>query len=103
MGGWGTWDILTRAPDLFAAAIPICGKVDLETAPDLVDLPIWIFHGDRDPKCPVRFSRDMFRAIREAGGRKVRYTEYTGVGHDSWNHVYLDNRALEWIFAQRRP
>lgn len=25
MGGYGTWDVITKYPERFAAAIPICG------------------------------------------------------------------------------
>src|SRR5262249_5923284 len=28
MGGYGTWDLLARKPELFAAAVPICGGGD---------------------------------------------------------------------------
>jgi predicted peptidase len=28
MGGYGTWDLITRLPDTFAAAVPICGGGD---------------------------------------------------------------------------
>ena len=53
MGGFGTWDLIERRPDFFAAAIPICGRGDLAQAAKLKNLPIWAFHGDADPVVPV--------------------------------------------------
>ena len=35
MGGYGTWDAISRRPDVFAAAIPICGGADVAQAPNL--------------------------------------------------------------------
>ena len=32
MGGYGTWDAISRRPDVFAAAIPICGGADVAQA-----------------------------------------------------------------------
>src|SRR4051812_12672147 len=46
MGGYGTWDLLTRFPERFAAGIPICGGGDTSKAAALVKIPIWAFHGD---------------------------------------------------------
>ncbi len=49
LGGYGTWDAIARRPDLFAAAIPVCGGGDTAMAAKIKDIPIWAFHGDKDP------------------------------------------------------
>jgi hypothetical protein len=49
----------------------------------------------------VARSRDMIRAICEAGGRP-KYTEYAGVGHDCWNRAFAEPELLKWLFEQRR-
>ena len=100
-GGYGTWDLIARRSELFAAAIAVCGGGDPAQAEKLVSLPIWAFHGAEDRLVPVERSRDMIAAIRKAGGRPV-YTEYEGVGHDSWTPTYKNNAVLDWLFAQRR-
>jgi len=84
MGGYGTWDFIQRKPDYFAAAIPICGGADEHYAGRLTDLPIWAFHGDRDPAVPVIRTTRMIEAIEKAGG-KPKMTIYEGVGHNSWS------------------
>ena len=102
MGGFGTFDILWRRPDLFAAAFPICGAGDPEkTKAYRKKLPIWVFHGDADPVVPVSNSRRMANALK-ATGAQVEYTEYPGVGHDSWQNAFAEPRLLPWLFAQRK-
>jgi len=101
MGGYGTWDLAARFPDRFAAILPICGGGDGATAPRLTTLPIWAFHGTDDRVVPVTRTRAMVAAIRAAGG-SPKYTEFSGVGHDSWTPAYRDPEVLDWLFAQRR-
>jgi predicted peptidase len=101
MGGYGSWDLAARMPARFAAVIPICGGGDEATAPKLEGLPIWCFHGDADKAVPVERSRTMVEAVKAAGG-SVKYTEYKGVGHDSWTPAYRDPATLDWLFRQRR-
>jgi len=101
MGGYAAWDIIQRKPNLFAAAIPICGGADATRAPSLKNLPIWAFHGDKDTAVPVSRSRDMVKALRDCGSQ-VQYREYPGAGHDVWTRTYADSSVLAWLFAQRR-
>ena len=102
MGGYGTWDMIARTPDVFAAAAPVCGGADEATASRVTKLPIWAFHGDKDTAVKPERSRRMIAAIEKAGG-KPKYTEYTGVGHDSWTQTYADPKFMEWLFAQKKP
>ncbi len=102
MGGYGTWDAISRWPDRFAAAIPICGGGDENQAAKMTKLPIWCFHGDKDGAVPVARSRNMIAAIKAAGG-EPKYTEYPGVGHNSWDNAYADAALYDWLFAQKRP
>ena len=101
MGGYGTWDAISRWPGKFAAAVPICGGGDEKQAAKLTKLPIWCFHGDKDPAVPVVRSRNMIAAIKAAGG-DPKYTEYPGVGHNSWDNAYADPALYDWLFAQKR-
>jgi len=101
MGGFGTWDMITRFPDLFAAAMPICGGGDPTKAHLLVEMPIWNFHGAKDAVVPPELSRDMIQAIRIAGG-SPGYTEYPDTDHFSWIPAYADANALEWLFNQKK-
>ena len=101
MGGFGTWSLAAANPKRFAAIAPICGGGNTADAKKLATLPIWVFHGAKDPTVPVQRSREMVEAIKAAGG-DIKYTEYPEAGHDSWTETY-DNPALyEWLLAQKR-
>lgn len=100
MGGYGTWDVISRYPGMFAAAVPICGGGDEKQAGLLSKLPIWVFHGDQDKAVKPERSRNMVEAIKKAGGKPL-YTEYEGVGHNSWDRAYSDPKMMEWMFAQK--
>jgi len=102
MGGFGTFEILWRRPDLFAAAFPICGGGTPEKVKQyLPRLPIWIFHGNADPVVPVGNSRLMVQALR-TNHANVLYTEYAGVGHDSWKNTFAEPDLLKWLFSQKK-
>src|SRR5437016_7832554 len=67
-GGVGTWNVIMQRPNLFAAAIPLCGGGDPSGAFRIANMPIWAFHGARDVVIPVTESRKLIAAIRKVGG-----------------------------------
>jgi len=67
----------------------------------LASTPVWVFHGGEDRAVPVTESRNMAEALRRAGA-PVRYTEYAGVGHNSWESAYNEPELWRWLFAQHR-
>ncbi len=101
MGGFGTWDAIMRHNDVFAAAIAVCGGGDPSQAANLVDVPLFVFHGDKDDAVPVSGSRDTVQAIKDAGGTKVEYVEYAGAGHGIWNDAFATEGLLEKLLNQR--
>jgi len=101
MGGYGTWDAITRYPKKFAAAVPICGGGDPAKAALAKKVPIWNFHGAKDVVVPVARSREMIKAL-EAAGAKPKYTEYPEENHASWVPAYKEPGLLPWLFAQKR-
>lgn len=101
LGGFGVWDLVIKRPDLFAAAVPLCGAGTPSQATAVRDMPIWVFHGGKDAAVPVTGSREMVAALRAVGSR-VRYTEYPEGGHDVWLRAYTEPDLPDWLFAQRR-
>lgn len=101
MGGVGSWGAIAQHADLFAAAVPVCGAWNVADASKMADVPVWAFHGEKDPTVPVKFSRELTAALTKAGGT-AKYTEYPGVGHDSWLKAYDDAEMWKWLFAQHR-
>lgn len=101
MGGYGTWDIIARFPEIFAAAVPICGGGDENTAEIIYDIPIWAFHGAKDRLVPVSRTQNMINAIKAQGGTP-KYTEFPDLGHLSWNAAYATEGLWEWLFSQKK-
>ena len=100
-GGVGTWAAIQRHPEYFAAAIPICGGGDKNQAEKLKNMPLWAFHGDKDPVVPVADTIHSIEALIEAGG-KPKMTIYPGVRHNSWSATYGNPEVLDWLFEQKR-
>ena len=121
MGGHGTWYLAYRNPERFAAVAPICGwtkdlashafgvpVVPPEDGPALpalarrlAKMPVWIFHGEMDSVVPVQGSRDAAEALK-AVSAPVRYTEYPGLDHNTWDAAYGCQSFSAWLLAQRR-
>ena len=102
MGGYATWDLAVRHPEMYAAVVPVCGAGNPSLAYRLRDLPLWAFHGALDPVVPVSGTLDMIEAIRKAGGNPL-VTIYPDLGHDVWTVTYINNGLYNWLFDQRRP
>ena len=122
MGGYGAWALGALYPHKFAALVPICGGVRVPRGGDFLKAhdtddsddpfgaiakkigktPVWVFHGHADSTVPVTESRQMVEALKAAGGN-VRYTEYPGVGHNSWEKAYDDPGLFAWLFSQTLP
>ena len=123
MGGYGCWRLAENNPGRFAALIVICGGIRppaaaLKAYPDLVkltppddpksyseaatkigDVPVWIFHGAVDDIVPVTESQRMFAAMKKVSS-DAHYTEYPGVGHQSWVKAYDDPKLFPWLFSK---
>ena len=102
LGGFGTFGTVSARPDLFAAAVPICGgwRKGKDIKP-MAAVPFWIFHGGADNVVPARLSQEMNGALKAAGAA-VKYTEYPGVGHNSWTRAYNTPELWQWLFAQKK-
>lgn len=101
MGGYGTWDLITRFPAKWAAAAPICGGGDKAKAALAKAVPVWAFHGVEDPAVKLARTVEMIDAIKAAGGNAL-FSEYPYLAHDSWTTAYQEPQFLPWLFAQRR-
>lgn len=102
MGGMGTFELLRRRPNTFAAAFPICGGGHPATAKKFAKkVPLWVFHGEEDSVVPVEHSRIMAGAIERAGG-DVTLTIYPGVDHNSWVNAFNEPELLPWLFSHEK-
>lgn len=103
MGGAGSWSLLAAQPNTFAAAVIICGRGDVASAPQLVKTPLWVFHGAKDTTVPLSASVEMVEAIQKAGGKNVKLTVYDNAAHDSWTETYDAPETFEWLLRHTLP
>jgi predicted peptidase len=110
MGGYGTWSLGLKNPDRFAAIGPICGGGSIlpillpatgKQSP-LKRLPVWAFHGAKDPVVPLQQSEALIEALKHAGNHNVKLTVYPEAGHDSWTEAYDNQELYEWFLQQTR-
>ena len=99
MGGEGAWRLAVRRPHTFAALVPICGFGMPRRAEKISHMPIWAFHGEKDPVVPLQLTTGMIKALEAAGG-KPKVTIYPGVGHNSWEPAYNDPELYSWMMEQ---
>ena len=102
MGGMGSYELLARKPDTFAAAVIICGGANAELAGNIrSDLPVWAFHGDVDQVVIPEYNIRMVEGLK-AQGNPVKFTTYPGVNHNSWDPALAEPELLPWLFSQKK-
>lgn len=101
MGGFGTWEMGLTFSNFFSAIAPICGGGLSWRCGNLINTPIWAFHGDCDSVVPPKNSIEMVDSVIMNGGN-AKLTLFHGVGHDSWDSAYLDTKVIAWLLSQKR-
>jgi len=101
MGGFGTWSLACRHPERFAAIAPICGGGMWFLADRLKAVPVWAFHGAKDPVVPLDMSESMVKAVKRMGG-DARLMVYPEAQHDSWTATYSNPKLYEWFLSHRK-
>lgn len=100
MGGMGTFELLSRKPDTFAAAFAICGGGSTkQTENYATKTDLWIFHGAKDDVVIPQHSIDMVSAILKYGG-KPNFTLYADDNHNSWDTTFAEPKLLPWLFSK---
>jgi predicted peptidase len=130
MGGFGTWDVITRYTKKFAAAIPVCGAGDPTRMAAIQDMGIWAQHGGADSTVSPSGSRKMMKALETLGHTIVFprcnwtnctgmtaaalktalaahpmyvYSEYSGMKHEAWRDAYDSATGMvDWLFTFSR-
>lgn len=102
MGGFATWEAISRWPQRFAAAVPICGGGDPGQAVAIAQLPLWAFHGLKDPVVRPGRTIEMIKALRAVENTAARRTLYPSVGHGAWLPALQEPDLFPWLFRQRR-
>ncbi|MDR3627318.1 MAG: prolyl oligopeptidase family serine peptidase [Ignavibacteriaceae bacterium] len=124
MGGYGTWNVATRHPELFAAISPMLGGGDYHVSfpkeklekmsgwqtflqdkssstaqlESLLNMPILVSHGDQDQSVDVNLSRYIVRMLQR-WNYNVRYIEVPGMGHTD---LGLQGQIISWMLQYKR-
>ncbi|MBI6119526.1 carboxylesterase family protein [Salegentibacter maritimus] len=99
MGGMGTFEIIYKKPEMFAAAFAICGGANPEIAKEYPEgFNIWLFHGKKDKVVLPEYSEAMARSINHYGGN-AKLSLYPNDNHNSWDSAFAEPNLLPWLFS----
>lgn len=105
-GGHGAYEVLKRAPWMFAAAVLFSAADDAALihqgmTPVIAGVPLWIFQGALDTHPTQDNTEKYVKAFRESGA-SVRYTLYSNLGHGTWNKAMAEPDFFTWMLSKRR-
>ncbi len=105
-GGVATYEVIKRAPWLFAAALPMsapneAGIITKGLTPTVANIPLWIFQGGKDTAPTPGRTRGYVKSFRDAG-MIIRYTEYSNLGHGVWNTAYAEPDFFSWMLGKNK-
>jgi predicted peptidase len=103
-GGFGTWFMASKHPDLFAAAVPVVGwgHPDLMAPIAKANLPVWAFAGGRDTAVPKKFFYAGINKLETLGDSEVRFTVHEDLGHDAWKRIYASKDLYDWLLIHQK-
>lgn len=102
-GGFGTWHMASKHPEMFAAMVPVVGWGH----PDLVEpiakhkIPLWVFAGGRDEVVTPKHFYAGLNKLEALGHKSVRFTIHEDMAHDAWTRVYASDDLYSWLLQQK--
>lgn len=101
-GASAAWNLVVEYPDTFAALAVVSGMAPTPYANWInKEIPIWVFHGEKDESIPVSESDEIVNRLKNMG-YNVKYTRYKGLGHKIWNKVYTNPELFIWFENQKK-
>ena len=101
MGGYGTWEYISRQPYRFASAMPVCGGGDVAQTKNNTQTAVWAFHGKADDVVPYENSVRMVNATKKVN-KNVHLISYPDVKHDSWNKAFAEKKIVRDFISTRK-
>lgn len=103
-GGFGTWYMANRHPDLFAAIVPVVGwgHPSLMGPIAQAKLPVWAFAGGRDEAVDKTKFYAGLRALEAFGSSELRFTVHEDMAHDAWKRVYASDDLYQWLLDHKK-
>ena len=100
-GGFGTWWMASKHPEMFAAISPVVGWGHPDLMPSIAKakIPIWVFAGGRDGAVPERYFYKGLNRLEELGHKDFRLTVEADMSHDVWKRVYAGEDIYNWLLT----
>jgi dienelactone hydrolase len=117
MGGGNTWVYAgsVTGSSRLAATINMCGNspayIGLVNMIASKNLPVWAFHNEGDPICPVAYTHDWINKLNAYLPKmnpQAKGSFFSGGGHDVWSKGYDPNyrennmNVYEWMLQYTR-
>lgn len=97
MGGYGTWLTAMAKRELFRAIAPVCGG-GMPWNAAMINMPVYMVHGDCDTTVNVFYSDEIAEKLKEAG-KEFIYRRLPGVYHNAWDYTY-DAELIDWLLSK---
>lgn len=104
-GGFGTWYMASKHPDLFAALAPVVGwgHPSLMAPIAKAGLPVWAFAGGRDSSVQKKYFYAGMNKLEAHSEADIRFTVEEDMGHDTWTRVYGGEDIYTWLLSHSKP
>ena len=100
MGGSTTQNLMSLAPQRFAALVSIAGVPDVSALQAFQHKPIWLIHGQQDDDNPYSGSVYLFQKLK--GNKQLLFTTYSQLNHGNITVPFLQSDAIaEWLFRHK--
>lgn len=121
LGATGTWAISKKHPGVFAAIVPISGRINCNANCDKVArTPMWIIHNQQDRAVSSTYSSTAVQYLEE--NLSVKFTRLHSVGstkndalagdhlfalpqstdHDAWTKAYNSVQLYQWLLSKKK-
>ena len=103
-GGFGTWYMASKHPNMFAAIAPVVGwgHPDLMAPIAKANIPVWAFAGGRDTSVVKKYFYAGLNKLEQLGATEVRFTVEEDMNHDTWTRVYASDDLYSWLLAHKK-
>ncbi|HEY0651935.1 MAG TPA: dienelactone hydrolase family protein [Chryseosolibacter sp.] len=99
MGAYGTYEMVARNPDMFAAAIAISGDGDLTRSNRMAKVQWKIYAGKKDDIVTSDKSEKMAHALKSSGA-SVSLKIYPDANHvGSWVKAFAEPDFCSWLYS----
>ncbi|WP_215399231.1 alpha/beta hydrolase-fold protein [Rheinheimera oceanensis] len=104
-GGFGSWFMASKHPQLFAAVAPVVGWGHPDLMPPIAQekTPLWVFAAGRDSAINKDYFYPGIETLRQLGHSNVRFSMLEQAEHDAWRQVYAGQDLYNWLLQQQKP